>query len=356
MPVATGLELLSTYRSDIDAAMQQFFAEVPELLGTELSNFGEQALGRLESYCLRPGKRIRGSLAALSYDTVTGLEHAPEGIRLGVVLELMQGYLLVIDDVMDRSLLRRGEPTMQELYRGDAGVGGHEANMIAINVGLLAQHLSSLMLSNMAVPAESRVQALGLLQRNIAITGLGQLDDISTHTKSRVTEADIIRKYTEKTSYYTFVNPLQLGFALAGKGDAATLEACQSFGVAAGVAFQIHDDYLGMFGESGDSGKSNLDDLREGKRTLLVQYALEHATEEEVTELSIVLGKDDASEFDLGTAQAVLRSCGAVDYAGEQARGYAEAAKQTLDIHRIGTPEFRQLLTELMDYSISRRH
>lgn len=356
MAVAAGLESLSTYRSDIDAATAQFFAAAPTMLGTELSKFGEQALERLQEYCLRPGKRIRGSLAALAYDAATGSEHGHEGIRLGVVLELMQGYLLIIDDVMDRSALRRGQPTMHELYRADEGVPKHEADMIAINVGLLAQHLGNLLLSNLDVPTEARLQAVSLLQRNIALTGLGQLDDVSTLTSSHVTEADIIRKYREKTSYYTFVNPLQLGFALAEKGDTATLEACEVFGIAAGIAFQIHDDYLGMFAESDDSGKSNLDDLREGKRTLLVQYAFDHADTEDVERLKTVLGKIDASGSDLGIAQAVLQGCGAVDYCGEQAGKYANIAKAALNAHHIGTPDFRQLLSELMDYSITRTH
>jgi geranylgeranyl diphosphate synthase type I len=191
------------------------------------------------------------------------------------------------------------------------------------------------------------------MQRNIALTGLGQLDDIATPL-SDVNEEDIVRKYVQKSSYYTFVNPLQLGFTLAGNTDKATLEACETFGIAAGVAFQLHDDYLGMFGVGDETGKSNLDDLREGKYTLLMHHALEHASPEAVHQLRSLLGNPQASEADLKTVQELLRASGSEAYCQAEALRYADEAKHSLEHSDIGTPELRTVLRTVVEYSISR--
>ncbi len=351
--VVTGLETLQAYRAGIETSLRQFFVDAPNLLGVEQSKHGQLALVRLEGYCLRPAKRLRGSLAALTYDTVTGKSHEPVGVELGVILELMQAYLLIVDDVMDRSRLRRGEPTVHELYKAD-GVSAHEADMIAINTGLLAQHLASLHLAKLPVPLESLVQAMQVMQRNIALTGFGQLDDISSPDSDGVTEADIIHKYIQKSSYYTFVNPLQLGFTMAGLGDEATLKSCEDFGVAAGIAFQLHDDYLGMFGAAGDMGKSTLDDLQEGKYTLLIHYALENCTAAEAETLQQLIGNAQATDVDLQTVQGIVRSSGADEYCRAKTLEYAEMAKSVLNSQKIGTPAFRQQLADIVDYSVSR--
>ena len=348
-----GLEALQLYRRAIDAEVHRFFQDAPRRLGVELSRHGQQAFERLEAYCLRPGKRLRGSLAALTYDVAAGTEQAKQAIRLGVVLELMQAYLLIIDDVMDRSELRRGQPAMQMLYRHEAG-DAQQADMIAINVGMLAQHLASQLLADIDTESENLGPAMHWLQRNLTVTGLGQLEDISVQFTPEVVEADIIRKYVQKSSYYTFVNPLQVGFALAGVSDESTLKACETFGVAAGVAFQLHDDYLGMFGTEANLGKSTLDDMREGKFTLLVQYALEHAQPADVPRLKTILGNQQAAAEELAVVQGILIECGARDYCARLAANYAETAKQQLAAATFGTPAYRQLLSELVEYTISR--
>ncbi|MGH7241528.1 MAG: polyprenyl synthetase family protein, partial [Candidatus Saccharimonadales bacterium] len=230
--MSSGLEVLGGYKTEIQDATAALFADAPKLLDVELSDDGAEALDRLEAYAQRPGKCLRGSVAALTYDMAAGTEHAPEGVQLGAVLELMQSYLLIIDDVMDRSPLRRGAPSLHMLYQ-EAGSDEHEAGMLAISVGLIAQHLGSLSLQQLAVPAEARLQVMGLMHRNMAITGFGQFDDVAHVNLSRPAKVDIVDTYRKKTSYYTFVNPLQLGFALAGKADAATLRDCEAYGLPA---------------------------------------------------------------------------------------------------------------------------
>jgi geranylgeranyl pyrophosphate synthase len=354
MPTTVGFESLSGYRDDINAALEQFFKDLPKLLAADIPSSGQAALERLRSYCARPGKRLRGSLAAFSYDTAAGTSHTVAGIQLGVVLELMQSYLLIVDDVMDRSTLRRGEPTVHELYKSD-GLAAQTADMAAINVGLLAQHFASLLMSKIEVDSEARAEASVILQRNISLTGFGQLEDLLTSPESGLQDADILRKYILKSSYYTFVNPLQLGFALAGQSTDALLETCEKFGVEAGIAFQLHDDYLGIFGTADETGKSTLDDLREGKYTLLMHFALETAVAKDVVRLKQILGNPKAGENDLLEVQRILRESGAKKLCEAETFKHAEAAKDILAEQQIGTDLFRDVLAAIVDYCVTRK-
>jgi geranylgeranyl diphosphate synthase type I len=354
--VADPLDKLRDYKAEIDAEMGRFMAEAPIMFGVELSDHSRAALQHLTDYSTRTGKRIRGSLVALAYDTAAGTKHAKQAIQLGVVLELMQNYLLIVDDVMDKSAVRRSQPTLHELYRElatDFG-GEHEANMLAVNVGVLAQHLANLLLSTIDVPAERLPAAFRVLHTNIAATGFGQLDDLYQQPGRVVSGEDIIHKYRLKSSYYTFVNPLQLGFTMAGFGDERVLQACSAYGEPAGIAFQLHDDYLGIFGDADKLGKPNLDDIREGKYTLLVHYTLEHAIADDAKTLRTMLGNPAASATDLEIARGIITESGALDYCQTQARHYAEQAKVALQTGSLGDETFHSVLTALVDYSVSR--
>jgi geranylgeranyl diphosphate synthase type I len=356
--MADALDSLRAYRPLIDAEMSRFMASAPQLFGVELSDHSREALEHLVEYSTRAGKRIRGSLAALTYDTAAGTFHAEQAIQLGVVLELMQNYLLIVDDVMDKSVLRRGQATVHELYReltADFG-GEHEANMLAVNIGILAQHLANLLLSTIDVPKERLDQAFRVMHTNIAATGFGQLDDLYQQPGRDVSAEDIARKYRLKSSYYTFINPLQLGLVMAGVVDEDNMQACVDFGEPAGIAFQLHDDYLGIFGEHSKTGKPALDDIREGKYTLLMHYALEHAHPHDKARLKIILGKIDADEADLNHVQDILESSGAKAYSQAQAKAQVDKSKEALNNDEFGDEQFRETLAALVDFSVSREH
>ncbi len=337
-------------------ALETTFRDFPALLGVGLSEPSRIALGRLREYSLRPGKRIRGSLAAVTFDEAAGTHLGQPGIQLGVVLELMQNYLLIIDDVMDKSAVRRGEPTVHELYlqQTDPKVDLHEAQMMAINVGQLAQHMACLVLANIDVDDAYVRQATQLLHRNIVTTGIGQIDDLYQQIGRDVSDEDILRKYQCKSSYYTFINPLQCGFALAGKADESTLEACRQFGLPAGVAFQLHDDRLGIFADSKVLGKPNLDDIREGKYTLLMQYSLRHASAADVTLLKAILGKAIADEADLSTVREILERSGSVAFVQQETELYADEAHSALAAGS-WSKSFVTLLNSLVEFSIRRQ-
>jgi geranylgeranyl diphosphate synthase type I len=346
---------ITDYRGPINNALTEFFGSAAARLDVDLSEHSEVALERLREYTMRSGKRIRGSLASASYDAVSGETFGEAGLQLGVALELIQSYLLIVDDVMDRSEVRRGKLTLHEQYAKDTLVNVHEADMMAINVGLLAQHFANMVVLDIDGEPNMLTKVLGLLHHNTMVTGFGQLDDLFHKPGRDLTEADVLRQYTHKSSYYTFVNPLQLGLVLAGKDDDAALQACIDFGKPAGVAFQLHDDMLGIFADTADSGKPNLDDIREGKYTLLMHYALERADAESREGLQQLLGNGEVDEADLERVRVILIDCGAKEYVQKQIEQHTQQAFDALEASPIISTSFSDQLRELVHYATTRQ-
>lgn len=343
---------IRSYAEKIHAVLCETFARAVESLPQDMSAQGMWALKVLEEYNARPAKRLRGSLAAAMYDEASGTEYSREGLELGAVMEVLQNYLLIIDDVMDRSPLRRGLPTVHELYKTTREVSEHEAGMMAINVGLLAEQIAGIMTAHIQVDAQRLAQTSSVIHRNIAVTGLGQIDDLCQASGQLPTEAAVLHIYEQKSSYYTFINPLACGLALAGRDDAN--HDVERFGKPAGVAFQLHDDWLGIFGVSGVTGKANLDDIHEGKYTLLVQQALERLEGAERTAFQKIIGNSSATVDDLRFVQDVLESSGTTAYVRTQLETCAAQAKQAACDATVWQPGFGEQLCELVDYAVER--
>jgi geranylgeranyl diphosphate synthase type I len=347
-------ELLQAYGASVTDELGRLFAAPPsQLFGVELSDASNDAFEKLREYSLRPSKRVRGALTAFAYDQAAGTRLGASGVRAGVAIELAQSYLLIIDDVMDRSETRRGRPSVHELYRKEHN-DEHAANMLAINVGMLASHALNLMLSSVDENPKRVVQAMRVMHRYLGITGFGQLDDTYQRIGREVDEQAIIRKYTFKSSYYTFVNPAQIGAILGGVSDEKQLEEMEAFGVPAGIAFQLHDDVLGVFGDTAATGKSALDDLKEGKYTLLLHHALEHAGKADVQTLKQAVGNPALTMRDMQRIQGILEQCGSKAFVGDRAAWYARQAKAALKVSTFWSDQAKAILASLIDYSITR--
>lgn len=350
--------LATRYAAAIDIELAAILDRLAVDLTAEfhLSPAGTGLFAQLRDYALRPGKRLRGCLAAAAYDSAAGTADGRAGIALGAVLELLQSYLLIIDDVMDRTAVRRGGPALQQYYADELadGVPAHAADMLAICAGLILQHAANLALLELPVPAAYQAAALAVIHRNLLATGLGQCDDLAQRTSAASDEQDVLRTLRLKTSYYTIVNPIQAGFALAGVTDAAALSAAKRFGEAAGIVFQLQDDFLDVFGTAADLGRPPGSDLREGARTLLLHAALERATAAQRAALEKIVGNRHADEADIRAARDIIAATGAASTLQRTVRHYAALARQELADARFGDDDFRAVLGGILD-SIVRR-
>lgn len=273
------------------------------------------------------GKRLRPEFLWCGWRAGGGAAAGPDAdavLRVGAALELVQACALVHDDVIDRSERRRGRPSThravakQHVDGGLAGDPDHYGTSVAVLLGDLALAWADDLL--LAGAAElGAVAAAAPVWRAMRTEVLaGQLLDLavaaSTEGDPAVQERDALRVNRYKTAAYTVERPLHLGAALAG-APAGTVAALRRYGADIGVAFQLRDDLLGVFGDPAVTGKPAGDDLAEGKRTVLLATARaalagDPGRRAELSELDAGVGRPGA---DAERLAEVIAGSGAVD-------------------------------------------
>ncbi len=270
----------------VAAELSSFFAS-RRVSVTVVDPLFAAAVGELEQFVLRGGKRVRPAFAWWGWRGAGG---DPDGAQAAAVLracaalELIQACALVHDDLMDASDTRRGHPTVHvaftrhhrdQCWRGDPARFGLAA---AVLLGDLALAWADDMLRSAALPTAALLRATPVWEAMRTELLGGQFLDVLGEVRADETPEAALRTARFKTAAYTVERPLHLGAALAGASE-VLVRAYRSFGADVGVAFQLRDDLLGMFGDPEVTGKPAGDDLRAGKRTLLMALALRAADE-----------------------------------------------------------------------------
>ncbi|MDN4486805.1 polyprenyl synthetase family protein [Demequina sp. SYSU T00039] len=280
------------------------------------------------------GKAFRGRLVIAAAEACGGASEA-DVVGVAAALELFQTAALIHDDVLDGSDMRRGRPATHRAFeashRARGGLGepaayGTAGAILAGDIALVAALHAA---AEVSYAADPRIEPL-FAEMAVLVTA-GQHLDMHEATvpldAERLPEA-VQTVMRSKTASYTAEMPLALGAALAGADD-AVVAAVRDAGVPLGIAFQLRDDVLGVLGASDVTGKPVGDDLREGKRTLLIAHVLAHGTAAQRADVLAVLGDPQAGAPDIDAAIAALRASGAV-HAVEQAiaaaAGHARAA------------------------------
>ncbi|MCB0934327.1 MAG: polyprenyl synthetase family protein [Mycobacterium sp.] len=250
-------------------------------IGTEYDGL----IAVLEDFVLRGGKRLRPAFAYWGYRAVTAGPNDPVGeeiLRLFAALELLHACALVHDDVIDDSATRRGMPTAHvhfaDLHRNRAWLGSSEqfGRSAAILLGDLSLVWADDIVAGVGLSAEGcrRVRRVWSDIRTEVLGG--QYLDIVAECSGANSIASAMNVNTYKTASYTVSRPLQLGAAAAA--DRPDIQAAfHGLGNDIGVAFQLRDDVLGVFGDPAVTGKPSGDDLRSGKRTVLLAEAVDRA-------------------------------------------------------------------------------
>lgn len=233
----------------------------------------------LADFVLTGGKRLRPVFAYWGWDAVAGRAPDPDALLLFSALELLHAFALIHDDVIDASATRRGKPTAHmhfaalhraRRWRGSADQFGISA---AILLGDITHTWANDVVSRAPLTAEARdrVERVWTAIRTEVLGGqyLDVVAEASVSASADESLAAAMTVATFKTACYTVTRPLQLGAAAAADRPevAAVFEA---FGTDLGVAFQLRDDVLGVFGDPEVTGKPSGDDLRSGKRTVLL--------------------------------------------------------------------------------------
>ncbi|RDH75895.1 polyprenyl synthetase family protein [Mycolicibacterium moriokaense] len=239
----------------------------------------------LEEFVLRGGKRLRPAFAYWGWRAVAEppKDHVDGSVlRLFAALELLHACALVHDDVIDDSATRRGLPTVHRVFaeKHRERHWNGSADQFGLSAAILAGDLALVWADDIVATAELTADTQARVQRvwsdiRTEVLG-GQYLDIAAEASGATTVASAMRVNTYKTASYTVTRPLQFGVAAAA--DRPDVQAIfHEVGNDLGVAFQLRDDVLGVFGDPAVTGKPTGDDLRSGKRTVLLAEAVELA-------------------------------------------------------------------------------
>ncbi len=257
----------------------------------------------LRGLSTRGGKRFRAVLVAVAYEACGGQGGAARTLWAGVSMEVLQAYLLIHDDWMDGDEVRRGGPSVHAALRARFGdVAGGDA--AAILAGDFGSALALEALTRVDAPAACLVEAMREFARMQCDVVLGQLLDIRGVVS---TAREMEQMHALKTASYTARGPLLMGAALAG-ATADQRAALEAYAAPVGVAFQLRDDLLGVFGNPEKTGKPLGGDLTQGKRSAVVIEAEQDASIQH--ELSGVIGNAGASDAAIAGALEALRGSG----------------------------------------------
>ncbi|MCG2623841.1 polyprenyl synthetase family protein [Arthrobacter sp. I2-34] len=309
------------------------------------------------------GKRMRALLAYWGWRGAGGGAAAEQAVRAGVALELFQAAALIHDDIIDRSDTRRGKPSVHRQFEGlhlrqswsmDAERYGVAA---ALLTGDLCLSLSEEAFNSVGPEAGSGTEARRIFDQMRTEVMAGQyldvLEEVAGPSRPAETAVDrALQILRFKSAKYSTVHPLCLGGALAGGGP-DLLQAYAQFALPLGEAFQIRDDVLGVFGDPAATGKPAGDDLREGKRTVLIAHTLKTCSEAERRFLDEHLGSSLLADSTIEELRALIVRSGALAAAEQMIEELTAAAYQRLDGLPVD-PEVGGALRALADAAVRR--
>lgn len=319
-------------------------------MGTEAASFVGAA-----GAAVRGGKRLRARFCLTGWQAIA--EHAghrgePDEVvaTASAALEVFHAAALVHDDVIDNSDTRRGRPAAhrgfesahrEAAWAGDAARFGTSSAillgdlLVAWSDDLFEEALAQVAHPSRAMAARATYAAM---RREVTIGQFLDIAEESAYVRADAAEqsARALRIASLKSARYSVQQPLLIGADLAG-ATTTQREALSAFGHPIGMAFQLRDDVLGVFGDEAVTGKPSGGDLREGKRTLLIAYTRQALPPGAQHTLDELLGDPDLDEGQIAALQRTIVDSGARDRVEAQISDYADAADRALRAAPLGT-------------------
>ncbi|MCS7286626.1 MAG: polyprenyl synthetase family protein [Anaerolineae bacterium] len=280
------------------------------------------------------GKRLRPLLCLLSCEAAGG--NWEEAIPAAAALELVHNFSLVHDDIQDRSPFRRHRPTVWKLW-GEA---------LAINVGDALLILACRAMEK--VPKEKFRECCQILIDACLMLTEGQFLDLTFEKKERVVLEEYMEMIRRKTAALIAASA-QIGATIA-TDERRIVERFRSFGENLGMAFQVQDDILGLWGDEAVTGKPVADDLRQRKKTLPIIYAMEKDPR-----LLSLMAQVKWGEGEVAEALEIINRSGAKEFAQAQAFSFYEKALE--ELAGLGQDsEAMQALRDLASFMVGREY
>jgi len=344
-------DYIKSVASEVNAELLKFF---PRRFSKE---WCESALGSIEfevdseasqnalfepiwDFLDRGGKRWRPALALLACEAVGGKRS--DAIPYCIIPELVHNGTIMVDDVEDNSVLRRGKPSTHILYGVD----------VAVNAGNAMYYIPLVLLFGPGLSDKKKLEIYNLYAKYMLRLSFGQAFDIYWHRgKGVVSEKKYLQMCVFKTGSLAAFSA-GLG-GILGNGSKKQVEGLIKFAESVGGAFQIQDDILNIKPESLEWGKEIGDDIKEGKRTLMVVHALSVLSKSDKAKLLKIINSNEKSESDVVHAIKLLEKSGSIDYARDYARKIVADSWGSLEV-LLPDSKAKFLLKDFADYLVKR--
>lgn len=348
---------LKEIRNSINQELLNFVAAENKYLNEIGSELAPVATA-MERFLLDSGKRLRPLFAYLGF-LGTGNKPTIEILRACASLELVHVCALMHDDVMDASDTRRGAPSIHRAFEAmhkDAKlIGSSEQFGIssAILLGDLALVWSAKMLHQSGIDGATLIRALPMYDEMRVELMAGQYLDVYEQALASESVERSLKVARYKSGKYTIERPLHFGAAL-GSGSQNLFKAYSNYGLPLGEAFQLRDDILGIFGDPQETGKPAGDDLREGKRTVLLAKVMELADAGQKAEISSTLGNQNLEIAQVDKVREIFIATGALSQVEELISTLTSSAQSALEHGEIN-PMAKSALTQLLTIVTQRK-
>jgi geranylgeranyl diphosphate synthase type I len=309
------------------------------------------------------GKRLRPSFCYWGFRAAGGDPEQQPILKAAASLEMLHVSALVHDDVMDSSDVRRGAPAahrrFEALQRARSEASGRGGDPVGFGIGaaILLGDLCLIwadeMMHTSGFDAASLASASKFFDAVRVEVTAGQYLDLVAQASGEADMDRALRVLRYKAATYTVERPLHIGAAL-GRGGQQLIDSLSAYGLPLGEAFQLRDDLLGVFGDPALTGKPAGDDLREGKRTVLTAYAVDHASEVQLTEFDRLFGRPDLDDDEIQLLREILQDSRAVQACEDLITERTEDALDALERSPIEDKASRQALADLAIAATSR--
>lgn len=305
----------------------------------------------VRSLVLAGGKRMRPAFVYWGY-RATGAAATDRLWSAAAAVELLQTFALIHDDVMDRSVRRRGAPSVHvalSTHHRAAALDG-DSDWFGVGAAILAGDLAFVWADELfdavdVAPVERERARVVFTELRTELMA-GQYLDLMLAASPLADPAQAQRVALLKAGRYTVTRPLQLGAALAGV-EPDDGKALAAYGDAVGVAFQLRDDVLGLFGDAAATGKGVLDDLRQGKRTVLMLETRARCEDAARAVLDAALGNAALDESGADAVRQIVVDSGALDVVERRVRDLHDRALEALEpVPAPAAPALRHLATQ----------
>lgn len=350
--LCVGCEYIKMKENLFEISKEKIENKINEILDKEIEKYEDNEfikeslmeLKRLSS----GGKRVRGYLVKLG-QMLFGKDD-DSYVDVAAAVEIFQTAILIHDDIIDEADKRRGMDTINAKYKGHIGVAK------GICIGDLGFFISYRIINNANISKELKEEIVKIYSKTLHNTVNGEIVDVELPLKTldfhkKMDEKIIYDIYVNKTAWYTIIGPVLIGAASAG-ASAEDKEKLIEMGTNLGIAFQIKDDLLGLYSSTNEMGKT-LNDIKEGKQTIIYKYAIDKASDGDLLIIKKYYGNPNVTEDESKLIIDLFDKLGARKNAEELVKKYTDNGINIINDMDISNKE---LFIEFADYLLKRKN